>query len=498
MVLHPERGDVYVLAWVDHHDEAMDWAKNKVFEVNPVTGALQVLDAVVVETLTAPHVAGQKKRDLEDYGPFDVFGDADLLRTGLPRPLLPAVRALPSVQALDDLQPYLPEEAYEALFWIANLGYSVDQALAEVQRPQPEVPVDPQDLEQALQHPDSHRRFAVLESADELVEMLNAPLEKWRVFLHPSQAALVKRNFNGPARVLGGAGTGKTVVAMHRARHLAANVFSSGTDRILFTTYTRNLAQNIRTNLENLCGKEIERIEVVHLHSWAAGFLLTQGIRLVIADHDDLSRCWQKAFSAVGMGDWTRQFIVEEWEEVVQAQGITEQGDYLRALRAGRRTQLTRPQRAVLWEIFDEYRRNLAALGKAEWTDLVRETRLYLANNKTALPYRAIIVDEAQDMHPEELRLIRQMAPEGPNDLFLVGDAHQRIYARPVVLSRCGIQVRGRSSKLRINYRTTEEIRNWSIVDPHWPACGRPGWWHRRALRLSLFAARHRSDRAPV
>ena len=123
-------------------------------------------------------------------------------------------------------------------------------ALAEVQRPQPEVPVDPQDLEQALQHPDSHRRFAVLESADELVEMLNAPLEKWRVFLHPSQAALVKRNFNGPARVLGGAGTGKTVVAMHRARHLAANVFSSSTDRILFTTYTRNLAQNIRTNLE--------------------------------------------------------------------------------------------------------------------------------------------------------------------------------------------------------------------------------------------------------
>ena len=370
---------------------------------------------------------------------------------------------MPSAQALDDLQPYLPEEAYEALFWIANLGYSIDQALAEVQRPQPEVPVDPQDLEQALQHPDSHRRFAVLESADELVEMLNAPLEKWRVFLHPSQAALVKRNFNGPARVLGGAGTGKTVVAMHRARHLAANVFSSGTDRILFTTYTRNLAQNIRTNLENLCGKEIERIEVVHLHSWAAGFLLTQGIRLVIADHDDVSRCWQKAFSAVGMGDWTRQFIVEEWEEVVQAQGITEQGDYLRALRAGRRTQLSRPQRAVLWEIFDEYRRNLAALGKAEWTDLVRETRLYLANNKTALPYRAIIVDEAQDMHPEELRLIRQMAPEGPNDLFLVGDAHQRIYARPVVLSRCGIQVRGRSSKLRINYRTTEEIRNWSM-----------------------------------
>ncbi len=464
VVLHPEQGDVYLLAWVDHHDEAMAWARNKVFEVNPVTGALQVIDAVAVERLAAPETPAREERPAEDYGPFETFSDADLLRTGLPQPLLPAVRALPSAEALDAMQPYLPEEAFEALYWIAHLGYSVDQALAEVQRPPTEAAIDLHDLDQALAHPDSQRRFVVVERADELMEILNAPLERWRVFLHPSQARLVQRHFNGPARVLGGAGTGKTVVAMHRARHLAREVFTASTDRVLFTTFTRNLARNIRANLETLCGPEIERIEVVHLHSWAASFLAAQKIRLEIAGEDELSRCWQNALAAAGDGAWTPSFIREEWQEVVQAQGISEQAEYLRALRAGRHTQLSRPQRAALWAIFAEYRRNLAALGKVEWTDLIRETRLYLANQRTALPYRAIVVDETQDMHPEELRLLRQMVPAGPNDLFLVGDAHQRIYGRPVVLSRFGIEVRGRASKLRINYRTTEEIRNWSVA----------------------------------
>jgi superfamily I DNA/RNA helicase len=116
-----------------------------------------------------------------------------------------------------------------------------------------------------------------------------------------------------------------------------------------------------------------------------------------------------------------------------------------------------------VWEVLAEFQRNLDNLGRMTWLDIISQTRLYLEQQGDILPYRAVVVDETQDLHPEELRLLRQIVPEGPNDMFLVGDAHQRIYGRPVVLSHCGINVRGRSSKLRINYRTTEEIRDRAV-----------------------------------
>ncbi len=463
IVLHPDKGDIYVLLWVDHHDEAIAWAKRRVFEINPYTGALQVLDTEALEAAATLTQTQQTPQPLEGYGPFYGFSDQDLLRTGLPKPLLPAIRALRSPQDLDQLESYLPPEAYEALYWIANLGYSVDQAIAEVSASRPEQ-VDTTDLETALKQPDSQRRFVMVESAEELMDILNAPLEKWRVFLHPSQARLVRRHFNGPARVLGGAGTGKTVVAMHRARHLAREVFTAPTDRILFTTFTRNLANNIRENLRTLCGSEFRRIEVTNLHAWAYQFMASEGIHFDMASNEEIKEAWKNAIAvAGGDGSWDRRFYQDEWRFVVQAQNITERREYLRASRRGRRTRLTRPQRAVIWEVFEAYRDQLHAWGKIEWYDLIHQARLYLQKKGAILPYKAIVVDETQDLHPEELRLLRQMVPPGPNDLFFVGDAHQRIYGRPVVMSHLGINIRGRGNKLRINYRTTEEIQRWTV-----------------------------------
>ena len=465
VVLHPDSGDVYLLLWVDHHDEAMAWAQNKMFEVNPITGALQVLD--VEELESAGVVLGDTAdvpKKLEDYGIFEAFPDDDLLKTGLPRQLLPAIRALETPEDFTALQAYLPVETFETLYWAAILGASIDQAIYEVGLAQAAGKVDTENIEVALDHPDSRRRFKVVENSQDLVEMLNAPLEKWRVFLHPTQRNLVIGDCSGAFRVLGGAGTGKTVVAMHRARHLASDVFNHHADRILFTTYTRNLARNIESLLASLCGPEMERIEVVNLHRWAVNFLRTQGIRLDIASDSEIENCWLNTFSAMGQGEWADPFIRGEWKYVVQQQGITDRQEYLRASRKGRRVPLTRPQRAKLWEIMEEYKRNLSGINKMEWVDLIRETRLYLAQNSISLPYRSVVVDESQDMHPEELKLIRQLVPEGNNDLFFVGDAHQRIYGTPVVFSHCGIAIRGRSRKLRINYRTTEEIRDWSMI----------------------------------
>ena len=454
IVLHPERGDVYVLVWVDHHDEAMDWAKNKVFDINPQTGALQILDTKFIDAL--PSKISQDTDIL-----FGTFSDGDLLRTGLPKGLLPAIRALKATEDLEEIQLYLPAEAYEALFWIANLGYSVEQAINETAHPQKAV--DTNDLSQALSHPDSKRRFVSVKNVDELVEILNAPLAKWRIFLHPSQASLVSKDFNGPARILGGAGTGKTVVAMHRAKYLAANIFTKSTDRILVTTYSKTLANNLRNNLQSLCGPEFDRIEVVHLHSWAVSFLRSQGVQFNAISDEEINQCWSDAFSAVGIGEWSPEFFKDEWNAVIQGNSISTREEYLSVSRIGQRTRLTRPQRDQVWDVFDEYKRNLSAIGKMEWVDMIRQTRLYLQSKNISLPYKAIIVDETQDFHQEDLKLIRQMAPSGQNDLFFVGDAHQRIFGKPVTLSRCGINIKGRSSKLKINYRTTEEIRNWSL-----------------------------------
>jgi len=465
IVLHPDAGDVYLLAWVDHHDEAMDWAKHKRFEVNPVTGALQLIDTEVVtavqEVLAEEPEAAVKH--LDDYALFETFPDKALLRTGLPELLLPTIRRLQTAADLEKIHPYLPAESYEALWWVANLGYSIEQALAEIATAKPAETVDVTDVDAALQHPDSQRRFAIVQSVSELQEMLNAPLEKWRVFLHPSQADLVQRRFNGPARVLGGAGTGKTVVAMHRARFLATNVFTRPTDRILFTTFTRNLADNIDGNLRHLCGPEMDRIEVVNLHRWAVGFLRNQGFTIDIASEDEIDQCWETAIRVAETLGLSDDFYPHEWDFVVKANGISDRAGYLRVSRRGQGTALNRVQRAAVWEVFAEFQRQLDSLGKMQWVDAFTQARFYLEQKGNILPYRAVVVDETQDLFPEELRLIRQLVPEGPNDLFLVGDAHQRIYGRPVVMSSCGINIRGRSRKLRINYRTTEEIRNWAV-----------------------------------
>ena len=387
-----------------------------------------------------------------------------MLAFGLPEVLLPAVRAVQTESELQQLVPHLPGEAAEALLWLAD-GLAPDEVLEVMTASSaPSREVDTRDLETALSHPDSRRRFATVDSQQDLASMLNAPLEKWRIFLHPSQERLARWDVNGPVRVLGGAGTGKTVVAMHRVRYLASEVYADKTDRILFTTFTGNLAQNIERNLRELCGSEMERVEVVHLHAWAVRFMRTQGVQYSIVNSQQQNECWEEAIAVSNVDGWDAGFLRQEWEEVVQANGIRTKEEYLRVHRLGRGRTLSRPDRARVWSVFDEYREALENRGMVEWVDVIRETRRYLEQQNQILPYRAVVVDEAQDLHVEEWRLIRALVPDGPNDLFIVGDAHQRIYGRKVVLGRCGINIRGRSRKLRINYRTTEEIRDWAVA----------------------------------
>lgn len=300
-------------------------------------------------------------------------------------------------------------------------------------------------------------------------------LATWRLFLHRSQRRLVEQRSSGPVRVLGGAGTGKTVVAMHRVRYLAEHVFKAPDERILFTTFTQNLAMDIEESLRQLCSTAMmRRIEVVHLDKWVSDFLKRQGFPRQIKYFDlskettrdsTLADMWTESVDSYGDTErHSRTFFREEWEQVIQAQGVTSEREYFRASRQGRGVGLTRKERQAIWPVFEEYRRQMSERGVCEREDALRAARHILEQRGDILPYKCVLVDEAQDMTNEAFKLIRQIVPEQPDDIFIVGDGHQRIYNHKVVLSHCGVHIVGRSHRLKINYRTSAQIQRFAMA----------------------------------
>ncbi|HPE67445.1 MAG TPA: AAA family ATPase, partial [Synergistales bacterium] len=446
---------------VDHHDDAYAWARNRKCSVHPETGSLQVFE--VQETVRE----AEQSPAPEAVPPlFEGVKEKYLLRMGVPSELLPAVREIRSEEELNRLAQSLPREAGDALS-LLHLGFSPEEILQDLELKKPDAKVDTEDFAKALQTDQSRSRFFVAEDDLELQAILQAPLEKWRVFLHPTQRKIVEKDWNGPVRVLGGAGTGKTVAAVHRARWLVQSVLKDPNERVLFTTFTVNLAEDIRSNLAKLCSDDVmKRIEVINLDRWVSQFLKARGYEMKLLFDDEKRRdFWGRAMAYKPVDiDLPESFWIEEWEKVIQPQEITGEKEYFQADRKGRGASLDRKQRKAVWPVFEEYRALLSENGYSEPDDAMRDARKLLESSGEKLPYRSIVVDEAQDLGPLAFKLIRRMVPEGNNDIFIVGDAHQRIYKRRTVLSRCGIEVRGRSRKLRINYRTTEETKEWAVA----------------------------------
>lgn len=475
VVVHPPQGDVFLCVWVDHHDEAMAWAQRKRFEVNPRTGSLQVWETQSAEATPvadkAPQAAAASNVDVIPSGRLlQGRSNDELLLFGVPEPLLPAVHALRVESDLDHLAAYLPREASDALYMLAA-GYDLDTAIEELDRKaaadKAAPPIDVEDFTSALARPGSQQKFKVVDDAKELAGMLDVPLEQWRIFLHPSQRKLVEMKTTGSACVLGGAGTGKTVVAMHRARFLALQSdFLGQGQKVLFTTFTRNLAEDISHSLDLLCGAERGKIEVRNLHAIAFDLLARRGVKPKVVDKEELREAlWDEALDSLSNLPFPRSFYQDEWELVVQAQNVTTEAEYLRARRNGRGTAVSRQQRKEIWKVLGAYRTKLDERGLIEFADAVREAMFWLREKPSSVNYRAIVVDETQDLRQADLLLLRALVPEAPCDLFFVGDAHQRIYAHTASLSRAGIQVRGRRSRhLRINYRTTQGIRSWALA----------------------------------
>lgn len=465
IIFKPDKGNIYILLWVDHHDEAYAWAERKQIKIHPNTGTLQVYEAVTEEEVVKENLIENTSNSTGHLSPFAELRDRQLLRLGVPEEMLSLVKKISSEKELDNFNKILPAEAYESLFYILA-GDTYENALANVSSASEseKEKIDIEDYSSALNKSETRRKIYVVENETELTRILNSPLEKWRVFLHPLQRKLIERNWNGPVRVLGGAGTGKTVCAIHRAKWLVTQIFTEPNDRVLFTTYTRNLAEDIKENLRTICTPEImKKIEVVNLDRWILNFLKQRDYNYSIDYGTRCKELWNKALDLIpGELDLRESFYREEWERVVQPQGIESLPHYMRASRIGRGVRLSAKQRKAIWTVFEEYRALLEENHLRESEDALRDARAILTSDEIQLPYKAVIVDEAQDMGVQAFKLIRALVPENNDDIFIVGDAHQRIYRHKVVLGRCGIKIVGRSKKLKINYRTTDETRKWA------------------------------------
>lgn len=455
IVVRQKESGVYLLLWVDHHDEAYQWAARKRCDVNPKTGAIQVYD---VQTVAAenPMVTAEPI--------FTGVTDDQLLKLGVPEAQLHYIRSFTSVDSFYQAEGTIPADVYEYLSWLTE-GIGIDEVLELCIEEQSVAETKTDDLAQALDMPATLKSFVVVDGEDELRRIMAEPLEKWRVFLHPTQRKIVRKNYSGAARVLGGAGTGKTVVAMHRAKQLASRLDSH--QRILFTTFTANLAADIRENLKKICSlEELRKIEVIHLDAWVNQFLKESGFTAQIGYDEVIEPLWEQAVLLVNNGlDLDVNFYEEEWNRVVIAQEALSLEKYIKATRNGRGTRLDRKKRMLVWKVFDHYQNLMKEKQVRDINTAMYESTKLLQAAGTRPRYAHVIVDEGQDFSDNAYRLLRALAgEEHENDLFIVGDSHQRIYRNHPTLSKCGINVRGRSSILKINYRTTEEIRRYAFA----------------------------------
>ncbi len=443
-------GDAYTLLYAGQHDEAYGWAARRKLEHHPVTGTLQIVDTTerVQESLPPSTVPAGAPRlfagKSSDY----------LLSLGVPTDWLPTIREIADDDQLLAVADKLPEEVAERLLRLAG-GELVT----------PPTPVPPSQPISA--NPDNLRRFYVVQEASELCDLLQKPIEDWLRFLHPSQRELATGTFNGPVKVTGSAGTGKTVVAMHRARCLA----DQG-KRVLLTSFVTTLCKNIEHNVQILCtDSQRKLITVGTVHSQALRLAREVDSLLAPADEERIAKLIER-FQDFGGAQFDKEFLSAEWTGVVENQGILSWDEYRDAQRTGRGRGLQVRERQAIWKVFQQVYEELADKRLAPWTQICRKAAEAIQTGRVRSPFDAVVIDEVQDLKPQEIRFLAVLAgikPPSPSGrgaggegLMLIGDAGQRIYPGGYSLRSLGIDVRGRSHVLRINYRTTEQIRRFA------------------------------------
>lgn len=434
IIIHKTEADLLV-CYVAHHDKAYQWAERRKIQQHPKTGAIQLIEVRErVEEIPVFVQVEQERTKKEEPLLFQDVQDDDFLSFGVPEEWLPDVRQA-TEDSLFDLAEHLPQEAAEALLELAVGG-----------TPEPVAKT----ASKGFEHPDAQRRFRLVTDEDELALALEFPWEKWTIFLHPSQKALVERHFNGPARVSGSAGTGKTIVALHRAAHLARK---NPKARILLTTFSDALADLLSIKLNRLVGESSEVRQQITLKSLPTLAKELFGSFELVGDEE--LRSWiEEAIKSTEGHQFSQRLVHGEWRNIFDAWQVTDWESYKAVPRLGMKTRLGSKQREVMFTILDKVSQALIKSGKLTWPRVYRE----LAHDNIE-QFDHVIIDEAQDLSVTQLGFLAGLTKDTTNNLFLAGDIGQRIFQTPFSWKSLGIDIRGRSSTLRVNYRTSHQIR---------------------------------------
>ena len=447
IIVH-QSSDSMTLCYVDHHDDAYKWAHGRRMEAHPHTGAMQIVEIrETVREIEVPVYVETEREAPPKPRPAAGMPDDQLLSYGVPVEWLGSVRDADE-DGLLEIASHLPEEAGEALLQVAAGG-----------TPQPALPVpagaDPFD------HPDAMRRFRVMRDVEELAQALDYPWERWSIFLHPAQRAIVEREYSGPARVSGSAGTGKTIVALHRAVHLAR---INPNARVLLTTFSETLANALRDRLRILVSSEprlAERVEVYAIDALGERLFELNLGALSFASDTQIRSLIEEAAAKVESSRFATSFVLTEWEQVVDAWQLDKWEVYRDVPRLGRRRRLPESQRRALWSVFERVRSGLSDQGLITRSEMFGRLASRFGESQRS-PFDFIVVDEAQDIGVAQLRFLAALGAERANGLFFAGDLGQRIFQQPFSWQALGVAIRGRSHTLKINYRTSHQIRKRS------------------------------------
>jgi superfamily I DNA/RNA helicase/mRNA-degrading endonuclease RelE of RelBE toxin-antitoxin system len=442
LIVHKTK-DSFLLCYVDHHDAAYDWATRRKLETHPKTGAAQLVEIRErLQEIVVPAYVEAQPAVAEKEKPFANLSDEALLSYGVPAEWIDDVRSADEDSVLT-VSEHLPAEAAEALLELATGGKP---------KPRKVVAVEP------FEHPDAKRRFRVISNFDELARALEYPWDKWTIFLHPAQQELIEKKYEGPARVAGSAGTGKTVVALHRAVYLTRK---NPDARVLLATFSETLANALRMLLRRLISNEPRLGERIDVHS-----IPSIGIRLYqsrfgepkLASRDDISQAIREAAEEVPDHKFRFRFLATEWDQIVDAWQLQSLNNYQNVSRLGRKTKIPKKQQTILWSIFQRVRDKLSARGLITESQLFTKLAAAIAGEKTPT-FDFTVVDEAQDLTVAHLRFFAALSGNRPNSLFFAGDLGQRIFQQPFSWLELGVDIRGRSENLNVNYRTSHQIR---------------------------------------
>lgn len=444
------------LLFVGTHEAAYNWGMRKRLVWNDHTQACQLI-TIQQTTQTEP-----EKRDDEADQQAErnsIFKDVDaeqIMKIGVPEELIPLVRNIATLNDLDPLEDTLPPDAYENIFNLLD-GVPIHDLIAEMEEGRAK------ENEDQLLSNNNRRMFVELTDDEALQRILENDMEKWQIFLHPSQQKLVNAHYKGTIKVSGGAGTGKTVAALHRLKYLSQQPNA----KILFTTYTRTLKENLVGLVEKMGIKStaytLNNIDQVLMDA-AKQYKVKEGYKILdYSGNDESVKLWREVLEAE-VTEFDEKFLYDEYIDVIVYFGNTNAKAYMLQQRVGRTKALTRKQRMEIWRLVEKYEALKNERKVVDRLELFNETAKYL-NENNIRPYTNVIADEFQDFSNPELKFLRALVQEGENDLFLTGDPMQRIYnGRKINFSAAGINVRGfRSKKLKINYRTTEPIKRAAV-----------------------------------